>query len=291
MSGSTEVDPLLQRRREIARRIDHALGDQPQVTAVYVFGSVASGHVDEKSDVDIGIVCHPDVLASSTREVLLSSVSPDWTINYTSEADSAQAIWESYDKGSVDGISVEVHYLTVSKVSNVLEQVIKQGAITTDAVPFRPYTLASMVRRAWLLRDKQGVFNRWREQTAVYPKPLKHNILKHNIPLLKDAVDELTSSAERRIGPGIILFFLFYGKHALESIAFALNDMYDPADRWEEKTILPGLLNVPRDFLHRYNQVLEGPFDEEGAIERLHGFQELADEFLKLAEAEVDQHR
>ena len=193
LSGSTEIDRPLERRREIARRIDQAIGDHPDVTAVYVFGSVASGHVDEKSDVDIGIVCQPDVLASSMRGDLLSSISPDWTINYAYEADPDKAIWETYDKGNVGGIWVEVHYLTVAKLSNVLEQVVNQGAITTDAIPFRPYRLGSMVQRAWLLRDKRGVFKRWQNQTAVYPLRLKQNILRHNVPLLNDSVDEFTT--------------------------------------------------------------------------------------------------
>ena len=127
----------------------------------------------------------------------------------------------------------------------------------------------------------------WRDQTSLYPRRLKQNILKHNIPLLKDAVDELTRSAERRSGPGIILFFLGHGIHARDSIAFALNDMYDPSDRRAEKTVLPRLLNVPRDFMGRYNQVLEGPFDEEGAIDRVREFEELAKEVLALAEPEI----
>ena len=156
MSGSTEIDLLLEERRNIASRIDEALGDHPQVTAVYVFGSASSGHVDETSDVDIGIVCHPEVLASSTRATLLSSVSAGWSIDYSSGTDWGKAIWETYDKGTVAGIGVEAHYLTVSKLSDVLEQVVTLGAITTDAVPFRPYRLGSMVQRAWLLRDKRG---------------------------------------------------------------------------------------------------------------------------------------
>ncbi len=287
MSGPTEIDSLLKERRDIARRVDQALGDHPHVTAVYVFGSVASGHVDDMSDVDIGIVCHPEVLASSTRADLLSSVSPDWTIDYTPESDWGKAIWEKYDKGVVGGIGVEVHYLTVSKLSSVLDQVVNEGAITAVEVPFRPYRLGYMVQRAWLLRDKRGVFKRWREQTAVYPRRLKQNILRHNVPLLKDAVDELVTSTERGLGPGIVLFFLFYGTHALESILYALNETYDPASRWAEKTVLPTLTNVPEDFLARYNFVLEGPFDGVGARTRAKAFADLADEAIRMAEPEV----
>ena len=34
---------LLEKRREIAQRIDSVLGEHPDVTAIYVLGSVASG--------------------------------------------------------------------------------------------------------------------------------------------------------------------------------------------------------------------------------------------------------
>ena len=73
MSDSTETE----RRRQVAHRIDQALGDHPNVAAVFVFGSVAYGHTDAKSDVDVGIVCQPDVLDPSSRGRLLSSVNPD----------------------------------------------------------------------------------------------------------------------------------------------------------------------------------------------------------------------
>ena len=285
MSDSTETE----RRREVAHRIDQALGDHPNVAAVFVFGSVAYGHTDAKSDVDVGIVCQPDVLDPSSRGCLLSSVNPGWTIDYRTESDPAQAIWDSYDKGTVDGVEVEVHYMTVAKVSRVLEQVVDHGAITTDDVPFRPYRLGSLLQRAWMLRDKQGVFEAWRDWTTGYPPRLKRNILTHNMPVLLDSVDEMKTSAERRLGPGIFLFFLMHGVHAIDSIAFALNEVYDPTSRWAERDVLPVLTNLPNDFLARYNYVLEGPFDAEGALERSHVFEDMANDILHMAEEELDR--
>ena len=258
------------------------------MTAVYVFGSVASGQADEASDVDVGIVCRPDIPASSSRRDTLSSVGPDWTTDYRAESDPAQAIWDSYDRGIVDGIVAEVHYMTVRKVSRVLEQVIDDGAVTTDDVPFRPYRLGSLIQRAWLLRDKDGVFGKWRDRTSIYPPRLKRSILTHNMPVLSESVDELKTSAGRRLGPGIFLFFLFHAAHALDSILYALNEMYDPASRWDERVVLPTLANVPDDFLARYNYVLEGPFDPVGALERAHVIEELAKDILSMAEAEAE---
>ena len=68
----------LQKRRAIAERIDHALGGLPEVTAVYVFGSVASGHADSRSDVDMGFVCSREIPRTSTRRGALAGVGSDW---------------------------------------------------------------------------------------------------------------------------------------------------------------------------------------------------------------------
>ena len=278
------MDANLKIRQDIARQIDQLLGPLPEVTAVYVFGSVASGHVDERSDVDITFVCSPEILPTSKRKDVLSRTGSNWTFD---DDPGANPIWDSWDRGWVDGVLVDSHYQTASAVSEVLDEVINDGAITTARVPSRPYTMAGMLQRSWPIRDKEGIFASWLEQTRVYPRRLKRNILRHHVPALRDSVDELTSSAERRIGPGVFLFFLSHGVNALQSILFALNDTFDPADRWQEQTVLPTLTNVPEDFPARYSYVLEGPFDDDGAIERARAFDELAGEILRMAEAEM----
>ena len=178
------------------------------MSAVFVFGSAAHGHADARSDVDIGLVCEPDVLEPSLRKRLLSPVGSSWSIDYRAASDSTQAIWDSYDKGIVDGIEVEVHYMTVAKVSRVLEQVVDHGAITTDDVPFRPYRLGSLLQQAWVLCDKHGIFKSWQDRTVVYPPLLKQRILRHNMPVLLESVDEMKTSAERGLGPRHLSAFL-----------------------------------------------------------------------------------
>ena len=104
------------------------------------------------------------------------------------------------------------------------------------------------------------------------------------MPLLKDALEELNSSAERGLGPAIFMFFLMHGHHALTSILFALNDTYDPASRWDESKVLLRLTNVPAAFPSRYREVMEGPFDDVGACQRFRLFESLAKEVLDMAE-------
>ena len=75
------MDAELKRRRDIAQQVDALLGALPEVTAVYVFGSVASGHFDERSDVDITFVCSPEILPTSKRKEVLSRTGPRWTFD------------------------------------------------------------------------------------------------------------------------------------------------------------------------------------------------------------------
>ena len=287
----THTHTLLERRRGIARKIGDALAGHPDVTAVYVLGSVASGHVDERSDVDVSFVCRAELLPLEERRRLLSPIGPDWRFDQPASDDpvwSGNAMPAQEDEGVVDGVPVQIIYQSATDISQVVDEVVNLGAITTSRVPDRPYTLIGMLRRAWLLSDKDGLFRGWMEQTATFPDLLRRNILRASLPILRENAGELKEYAERRLGPSLFIFFLTRADDALHSILYALNDVYDPAEKRAECTILPTLRNVPRDFLARYSYVLQGPFDDSGAMERARLFAELADEALSMGEAQME---
>ncbi len=284
------AEALLEQRRRIAHRVDAAIGGHPDVTVVYVLGSVAQQNVDERSDVDISVVCRTEVLPVPVREEALSPVGADWRFGVPNSDDplwADNAMSGVGDEGVVDGVRVEIMYQTAPDVSQVIDEVVSHGAITTKSVPDRPYTMIGMLRRAWVLRDEDGVFSGWLERTETYPRLLKHNILGHFAPILRENTESLVESAERRFGPSVYIFFLMRARDALDSVLYAINDTYDPAEKRAERTVLPTLSNVPKDFLQRYRYVLEGPFDDAGALERARVFSELSAEVLELAEATV----
>jgi predicted nucleotidyltransferase len=270
----------LETRRKIARQIDNLLGGRLEVTSVYVMGSVASGHVDEGSDVDITILCRSEILPLSVRKDVLSLVGSEWQFDIKPQAN---PIWDSADRGLVDNIMVEIHYQSASLISEVLEDVMKKGAITTQKIPFRPYTVVGMLQRAWLLKDKEGIFKGWLEQTRSYPQILKLNILNEFVPILREYTEDLVSYAERHLGPGLFLFVLVRAKDALVRVIFALNEVYDPAEK-RELNLLSGLALLPSNFATRLTYILEGPFDEPGSTERARLFEQLKDEVLEMAE-------
>jgi hypothetical protein len=138
------------------------------------------------------------------------------------------------------------------------------------------------LQRAWVLRDERGLFRSWLARTERFPDALKINILNHFIPVLRANTLELVSSAERGMGPHVFLFFLTRAVDALSSILYALNDIFDPADRRAEQKVWPQLKKVPVNFTERLNLILEGPFDVSTRRERAHQFAFLVDEVLSL---------
>src|SRR5579883_1793186 len=137
MSTSRE-DPLEQRRR-IARHVATVLALSPTVSAILVFGSVASGQVDEHSDVDLFVFCQPTIPSGETRARWLASLGTGWHRYDQTQGDSLFAHVDS--DGLVDDVLVSLHYQTTAWVDLVLRDVIEQGMITSLSMPFRAYTL------------------------------------------------------------------------------------------------------------------------------------------------------
>jgi hypothetical protein len=66
-----------------------------------------------------------------------------------------------------------------------------------------------------------------------------------------------------------------------------VNEVYELGDRRAERTILLTLEKAPRGFLPILIEVLEGPFDEAGALYRVRLFQQMVMEVLNMAEVEM----
>jgi predicted nucleotidyltransferase len=279
--------PRLESRRATARRVAHALAEHRGVSAVLVFGSVASGHVDERSDVDLLVVGRSRPPPLGARRRVLSGLGSGWRLG--DRGDRNPLFADADTGGVVDGVPVEVHYQTATWIAAVLGQVLGHGALTTAELPFRPYTLPGLLQRAWLLADKDGAVARWREQAAVFPDALRANLLGRFVPLLREHAEELGAGAERGLGARVFVFHLDRAMDALFGVLWALNGVYDPADKRAELTALPRLGRAPTDLLPTLARVLEGPFDPGGALARARLFGQLAEAVLRMAEAEVDQ--
>lgn len=266
---------VLDKLRFAAQRVADTLKSHPFVQSIIVFGSVATETVDSYSDVDMMVICDPDIISLADRTTLLSQVGTGWQVE--AAGDPAMFAYGDID-GMVDNVLVTVHYQQVQWVETVMNEVLEHGAITTDLLPFRPYTLPALLQNGWLLYDENQHVARWREASKVYPALLKQNLLQRYLPTLQDQTAEMMATANRNIGPRNFLFHLNWSVDALLSVLYALNDTYDPADRRAAQTTWPLLENAPVNFASRLTSILEGPFDADGMKRCAQQYSELVED-------------
>jgi predicted nucleotidyltransferase len=272
----------LNKLRTAARHVAATFDECSAISAILVHGSVALERVDGFSDVDMLIICRSEILPLSERRNVLSRIGSDWYFDEKNE----DSIFAVVDRdGLVDGVLVSVHYQTVPWIEDVLGEILKRGAISTEKLFFRPYTLPALIQRAWVLRDGDSYVERWREMSGEYPVLLRENILRHFVPNLREHLDELKRTAERGLGARNFIFFLNQAVDDLTSILFALNKVYDPADRRMDTEIVPFLPYLPKDYVATITEVLEGPFDQCGVLHRARLFERLAVEVLCRADS------
>lgn len=118
---------------------------------------------------------------------------------------------------------------------------------------------------------------------ATFPSPLRRNLLEHFVPQLREHTEELHANTRRQLGPVTYIFNLNWAVDALAGILYALNGIYDPADRRAERTLWPYFEVAPENFSARLEEILQGPFDDETASQKAQHFAELATEVLALA--------
>jgi predicted nucleotidyltransferase len=274
------MNSLLAHRRRVAQIVGRAWEAHEHVTAILVFGSVASGRVDARSDVDMLLVCHPAILTVAERQRLLPAIGTGWIFGDTTES----GLFSVEDRaGVVDGIRVEIHYHSAAWLDAIVQQVVEQGAMTTPQQSFRPYTLIALLQRAWILFDREDRIAGWRERAMLYPHALKQNILRHFVPILEEETADMVASVERRIGPMVVLFHLNRAVDAMCSILYAMNGIYDPADRRAGQLVLPFLDHAPDRFMPRLTEILEGPFTQEGMNVVAQRFMQLCEEVIASA--------
>jgi hypothetical protein len=266
--------------RAVAQRVGDAFASERDVSAILVFGSVASGAVDAFSDVDLLIISRSAVLPLTQRASILRSLGSNWRFGQPQE-ESPFCVVDA--DGQVSGELVSVHYQTVAWIDSVLSTVVTHGAITTAQLPFRPYTLPALLQRGWVLLDRDGDLTRWRDMSATYPPLLRRNIIRHVVPGLLEHVDELNRTAERDLGARSFIFFLNAAVDELTSLLFALNDVYDPADRRMHTIVVPFLPYLPASYVATMNDILEGPFDRDGARHRAKLLDRLATDAVRQA--------
>lgn len=244
-------------------KVTHVLADLLEVCGVLCFGSYALGTHDDQSDVDLYVICQPEIAPRSERQKVLSALPGLETLDLST----AQVGWSNdwcpqEDRLRVDGLAVEITYNRLDWLRTVISKV-RQGHTSIPEMAFRPYTLLGLLENSIPLYDPDGVLASLYDSLRPYPPVLTTHLIEESLVILADSIAELKEYNRRGIGNRAFHFHVGRALDALELVLFAANEQYPPASKRVEQA-LEKLPNLPQDFNRRYQAVLETPLDTAG---------------------------
>lgn len=226
----------------------------PQVEAIVLGGSRASGNADEKSDYDVYIYLNGE-FDEKIREEILSP--------HCSQMEIGNKYWEYEDNCILNnGVSMDIIYRTIDRfdkfVGYVVNEYFAQNGYTTC---FWHNIITSEI-----IFDRNGKYAEFQKKYDVpYPKQLKENIITKNMKLLnsvlpsydlqiKKALDRNDYvSVNHRIAGFLASYF---------DVIFALNEKTHPGEKKLVQICLATCPILPENFEENLNKLLTTAPDE-----------------------------
>ena len=240
------------------------LAELEEIVGILCFGSYAIDAADNKSDIDLLVLCRPDVPDSLKRLRAIGEISNS---ENTTQQNQNDDIWPNEwskirDEIRLNGKIVEMSYNRVDWIKGVVDKVKRNSAITLEEMPFRPYTLLGLLENSRVLYDPINEVKMLRDSLYPYPPKLKEKLVQRSLSSCKDSLIDLSDYAERNIGNMAFHFHFQRYLDSLYTLLFAINDKYDPATKNFEEYI--GSFHIkPERFRERYDRALVGPFDRD----------------------------
>ena len=260
-----------------------ALASLAPVRAVLCFGSYAMGTHDASSDIDLYVVCHPQIPVLPERQAAF------WQAGKPEDLllDHDQPGWENQwcprnDRLRLDGMPFDIIYNTLDWVRSVVHQVKTTGAVSIPQLRFRPYTFLGLLENSLILYDAHGELHEIVAGLYPYPPALRKTLLATSLDTLHGSLEDMQDYNTRSIGNTAFLFHLWRVVDGLATALFALNQRYDPATKRLEE-VFPSLSILPPDFIRRYQCLLETPLTPPGRLKIVAGLQALVNEIEGLA--------
>ena len=232
-----------------------ALGALPQVEAIALGGSRATGRNDEKSDYDVYVYITAGIDEAERRRILEK---------YCAYMEIGNTFWELEDDVTLaDGIDMDIIYRNLDGFGRTVASVVLDGNAWNGYTTCMWHNLIT----AKILVDKQGRLRALQEKFNVpYPRKLKENIIAKNLKLLSGMLpsyDAQIQKAERRgdrvsVNHRVTEFLASYF-----DILFAVNEMTHPGEKRMQSICAQECRILPENFDANLDRLFEGMFSEE----------------------------
>lgn len=264
-----------------------ALAEIPEVQGIVCFGSYAVGTFDADSDVDLYVLCQPNIPSSHVRFAALQAIERVQEL----QVGHVEFGWDNQwcpegDRCRLDGLPFDISYNTVERMHTVVHGVKEHSATSVPEFRFRPYTLLGLLDNSVILHDPKSILQAMKFSLYPYPARLRATLLEENLQIARASLQDLQDYVKRSIGNSAFHFHLSRISDSLCTMMFALNRRYDPATKRTEE-VLRDLEIAPDRFLERYSRLLETPLTHEGRNAIVKELKSLLNEIHELAEKNV----
>lgn len=195
----------------------------PQVEAIALGGSRATGRHDEKSDYDVYIYTSGPIEEQVRRNILEK---------YCGYMEIGNTFWELEDDVTLkDGIDMDIIYRNMADFEKMVESVVM------ECNPWNGYTTCMWhnLITSQVVLDRNGALSALQEKYRIpYPQRLKENIISNNMKLLSGMLPSFDSQIRKAENRGDLVSVNHRVTEFLASyfdILFALNEMTHPGEK------------------------------------------------------------
>ena len=230
------------------------LGRLPQVEAIALGGSRATGRNDSKSDYDVYVYITDNIDENTRRRILEK---------YCGYMEIGNSFWELEDDVTLkNGIDMDIIYRNMDNFEKMVYSVV------IDCVPWNGYTTCMWhnLITSQIVLDKNSKLNKLQEKYRIpYPKKLKENIISNNLNLLSGMLPSFDMQIKKAENRGDLVSVNHRVTEFLASyfdIIFALNEMTHPGEKKMQSICSKECKILPNRFDQNLNRLFAGMFRE-----------------------------
>ena len=224
----------------------------PQVEAIALGGSRATGRNDEKSDYDVYVYLDGPVEEARRREILTK---------YCRYMEIGNSFWELEDDVTLaDGIDMDIIYRNLDDFARGIASVVD------DCTAWNGYTTCMWhnLITSRILYDRNGKLKQLQTRYQIpYPRKLKENIIANNLKLLSGMLPSFDGQIQKAENRGDLVSVNHRVTEFLASyfdILFALNEMTHPGEKRMQQICSRECKILPEHFDSNLNRLFDGMF-------------------------------
>ncbi|MBQ7777534.1 MAG: DUF4037 domain-containing protein [Oscillibacter sp.] len=224
----------------------------PQVEAIALGGSRATGRADGNSDYDVYVYTTGPIPAEARREILS---------RHCRYMEIGNAFWELEDDVTLkDGIDMDIIYRNLSDFERMVSSVV------LDCTPWNGYTTCMWhnLITSKIVADRNGALSALQEKYRIpYPRQLKENIIANNMKLLSGMLPSFDTQIKKAEQRGDLVSVNHRVAEFLASyfdVLFALNEMTHPGEKRMQSICSRECSILPERFDENFGRLFDGMF-------------------------------